>query len=245
MANKAEEFKAQGNTFFQQGNYVEAIKFYTKAIEQQQNHIYYSNRSACHTALGDYQKAIEDADQCIKLDSKWAKGYYRKGNALSFLSRYEEAFDVLQKGNQLDPKDTGIKDKLSEVKQKVTEIKEKAQKMNATPAVAAKLEGNEYYKKGLFPEAVECYSRAHSLATDNKEKVDCLNNRASCHYQLRSFKQTIADSTEVLDLDPTNTKALLRRALSYEALEKFEQAMADMKKITRNLSWYSTSDCCC
>jgi len=232
MANKsAEDFKQQGNTFFSQGNYVEAIKFYTKAIEQQKNHIYYSNRAACHTALGEYQKAIEDADQCISLDPKWAKGYYRKGNALSFLSRYEEAQDILIKGNQLDPKDSGIKDKLNEVKVKVEEMKKKAEKMNATPAVVAKLEGNEHYKKGLFPDAIESYSRAYSLATEDKEKVDCLNNRASCHYQLRSFKQTIADCTEVLDLDPNNAKALLRRGLSYEGLEKIEQAMADMKKL--------------
>jgi len=181
--------------------------------------------------LSDYQKAIEDADQCIKLEPKWAKGYYRKGNALAFMSRYEEAFQVLTQGNQLDPKDAGIKDKLHEVKVKVEEMKQKAEKMNATPAVAAKMEGNELYKKGLFPDAIECYSRAFSLATEDKEKIDCLNNRASCHYQQRSFKQTVADCSEVLDMDPDNTKALLRRGLSYEALEKIDQALADMKKL--------------
>jgi len=231
MASKAEEYKAQGNTFFSQGNYVEAIQWYSKAIESQKNHIYYSNRAACYTALGDYQKAIEDANECINLDAKWAKGYYRKGNALSCLSRYEDALDALTKGNQLDPKDAGIKDKLNEVKQKVEENKKKAEKMNATPAVAAKLEGNDFYKRGLFPDAIECYSRALALSTDDKEKIDCLNNRASCQYQLRSFKQCIADSSDVLEMDPTNTKALLRRALSYEGLEKFEQGLADMKKL--------------
>ena len=229
--SKAEEYKAEGNKFFSSGNYMEAVKCYTKAIEVQQNHIYYSNRSACYTALGEYQKAVEDADQCIKLDPKWAKGYYRRGNALSFLHRYEDAFESLKHGNMLDPKDQGIKDKLNEVKEKVEENKKRAQKMNASPAVAAKLDGNELYKKGLFPDAIEKYSRALSLASDDQEKVDCLNNRASCHYQLRNFKQCIADCGEVLEIDPANSKALLRRGLSNEALEKFEQALEDMKKL--------------
>jgi stress-induced-phosphoprotein 1 len=232
MSNqKAEGFKAEGNKYFSQGNYLEAIKWYTKAIEESPSHIYYSNRSACYTAINELQKAIEDADQCIKLDSKWAKGYYRRGNALALLHRHNEAFDALTRGNQLDPKDQGIKDKLLEVKSIVEENKIKAQKMNATPSVSAKLEGNEYYKKGLFPEAIECYTRSLALATDNQEKIDCLNNRAACQYQLRSFKQVIIDSTEVIDLDPNNVKALLKRGLSYESLEKIDQALEDMRKL--------------
>jgi len=227
----AEKHKTEGNKFFSQGNYIEAIKWYTKAIDELPNHIYYSNRAACYTALGELQKAVEDSEQCIKLDPKWAKGYYRRGNALALLHRHNEALETLQTGNNLDPKDQGIKDKLNEVKKIVEENKIKAQKQNGSPAVLAKLEGNEFYKKGLFPDAIECYSRAIALANDPKEKVDCLNNRAACHYQLRSFKQTISDSTEALELDPNNVKALLKRGLSYEALEKIDQGLEDMKKL--------------
>jgi len=103
--------------------------------------------------------------------------------------------------------------------------------MNGSPAVLAKLEGNDFYKKGLFPDAIESYSRAIALATDPKEKVDSLNNRAACHYQLRSFKQVISDTTEVLDIDPNNVKALLKRGLSFESLEKIDQAFEDMRKL--------------
>lgn len=227
----AEKHKAEGNKFFSQGNYSEAIKWYSKAIGEVPSHIYYSNRSACYTALGEYQKAVDDSDQCIKLDSKWAKGYYRRGNALTFLHRHDEALQALEMGNKLDPKDNGIKDKLNEVKKIVEENKVKAQKMNATPSTAAKLEGNEFYKKGLFPEAIECYSRAYGLAKTSQEKIDALNNRAACQYQLRAFKQVIADSSEVIELDPNNVKALLKRGLSYESLEKIEQGLEDMRHL--------------
>jgi len=232
MSNQnAEKYKAEGNKFFSQGNYAEAIKWYTKAIDESPSHIFYSNRSACYTALGELQKAVEDADQCIKLDPKWAKGYYRKGNALALLHRYNEALEALTVGNKLDPKDSGIKEKLHDVKIIVEENKIKAQKMNATPCITAKLEGNEFFKKALFPDAIESYSRALGLSTTSPEKIDCLNNRAACYYQLRNFKQVITDTTDVLEIDPNNVKALLKRGLSFEALEKIEQGIDDMKKL--------------
>lgn len=233
---KAEEYKIEGNKYFSQGHYPEAIKSYTKAIECQENYIYYSNRSACYSAVGNYQKAIEDADKCISLNSSWTKGYYRKAIALSCLEKYAEALSVLKQGQILDPHDISLNQKIEDI----------TIKMSTTPAGAEKLKGNDFYRQGLFPNAIDCYSRALNLITSQtsqtaetaeksktleKEKIDCLNNRASCHYQIRSFSHCITDSSEVLDIDPNNIKALLRRGLSYESLEKFELALTDLKKI--------------
>jgi tetratricopeptide (TPR) repeat protein len=39
----------------------------------------YSNRAACHTQLGAFAAAIEDAKRCIALEPEWVKGYSRKG----------------------------------------------------------------------------------------------------------------------------------------------------------------------
>jgi hypothetical protein len=41
----------------------------------------YSNRAACHTHLGAFAAAIEDAEMCIALEPAWVKGYLRKGCA--------------------------------------------------------------------------------------------------------------------------------------------------------------------
>jgi hypothetical protein len=44
-------------------------------------HAAYSNRAACHTHLGAFAAAIEDAETCIALEPAWVKGYSRKGCA--------------------------------------------------------------------------------------------------------------------------------------------------------------------
>lgn len=251
MTTQAETQKTEGNKHFAQGEYKKAITCYTEALNLVQSHIYYSNRSACYYALREYQQALTDADACVQMEPTWAKGYYRKAVALMALNQFEEietaiasekldeiktllstnsfdeALKCLKLGAKYDPRDTNIKEKIEHIKQ----IQLRQLQLTATPAVLAKLRGNDFYQRGLFPEAIEAYTQALSLATEPQVSIDCLNNRSCCQYQLRAFKQAVADCSDVLELDPQNVKALLRRGLSYENLEKFELALVDMKKL--------------
>ena len=51
----------------------------------------YSNRAACHTELGAYAAAIEDAERCIALEPTWSKGYSRKGRVELLTKEYAQA----------------------------------------------------------------------------------------------------------------------------------------------------------
>lgn len=42
------------------------------------NYIYHSNRSACHALKGEHSKAKKDAEECIRLNPDFVKGYYRR-----------------------------------------------------------------------------------------------------------------------------------------------------------------------
>mmetsp|Transcript_114813 Transcript_114813/g.161262 ORF Transcript_114813/g.161262 Transcript_114813/m.161262 type:complete len:264 (+) Transcript_114813:52-843(+) len=230
---KGDAFKAEGNKFFSAQQYDKAIASYTKAIEAYpQGHVYFSNRCACYTSLNQLDKALADATRCVELAPQWAKGYYRKGHALALLHQYEKAQEVLQQGAKVDPSNGDIKNRLQEVNALVSADKKKRAKYgNLSKAMAAKEEGNEFYKLGRFPEAIDCYTKGLGHATLDEEKIALLNNRAACRFQERSFRQAIADCSEVLALDPNNTKALLRRGLAYENIEKIDQGLADMKKL--------------
>ena len=54
-------------------------------------HAAYSNRAACHTELGAFATAIEDAERCIALEPAWVKGYTRKGRVELLTEQYAEA----------------------------------------------------------------------------------------------------------------------------------------------------------
>jgi tetratricopeptide (TPR) repeat protein len=46
---------------------------------------FFGNRSYCYDRLGEYSKALQDAEVTIMLVPHWAKGYFRKGRALAGL----------------------------------------------------------------------------------------------------------------------------------------------------------------
>ena len=70
----ANEFKEKGNKALAAGKEKEAVEHYSSAIAlDSSNHVFFSNRSAAYCKLQEYQKALEDANECIKLKPDWSK----------------------------------------------------------------------------------------------------------------------------------------------------------------------------
>lgn len=117
MSADALEWKTKGNTALSSGNNTEAIECYTKAIEcDPTQHVFFSNRSAAYLSNGEAEKALEDADACIKLKPDWAKGYCRRGAALHKSKKYMEAMDAYENGLKHDPSNAACQNGMDEVK---------------------------------------------------------------------------------------------------------------------------------
>jgi stress-induced-phosphoprotein 1 len=52
--------------------------------------------------LEQYELALKDAENCIRLRQNWVKGYFRKGKALIGLKQYQEAIAALKQGLKLE-----------------------------------------------------------------------------------------------------------------------------------------------
>jgi tetratricopeptide (TPR) repeat protein len=87
LKEKAEAKKAEGNVFFKKKDYVGAIRFYTQAINLYPTEVYYSNRAAAYVSLKQWERAKNDADTCIRLNSKFNKGYLHRAKAQANVSR--------------------------------------------------------------------------------------------------------------------------------------------------------------
>ena len=99
----AKDWKDKGNGLVKEKKYKEALDCYTKAIEIDPNDpILYSNRSAMHLNLSEFDEAITDAEKAISLKPDYAKAYLRKGKALEGQQRLQEALDTYKLGLEKD-----------------------------------------------------------------------------------------------------------------------------------------------
>lgn len=87
----ATKLKAAGNIAYGDKSYNDAIELYGKAILCKPDPIFYSNRAACHNALGNWEKVVEDTSAAIALDSEYVKALNRRANAYEHLEKYSEA----------------------------------------------------------------------------------------------------------------------------------------------------------
>lgn len=121
----ADALKAQGNAAFAAGKYDEAVSLFSEAIKlDPHNHVLFSNRSAAQASLQHYDKALEDAKQCVSLKPEWPKGYSRLGAAYHGLEMWGDAIEAYEKGLKLDPASQQLQTALKEA----TEAKAAASK---------------------------------------------------------------------------------------------------------------------
>ncbi|KAJ3312323.1 hypothetical protein HDV04_003216 [Boothiomyces sp. JEL0838] len=92
--------------------------------------------------------------------------------------------------------------------------------------------GNELFKKGQFGDAEQKYSDAiKDLPEGHSLTFILFNNRAAARLKTGDYKGAISDCDLVFNRDPQDVKCLLRRANAWEALEQWEKAKDDYKKI--------------
>ncbi|KAK3815480.1 MAG: hypothetical protein J3Q66DRAFT_284296, partial [Benniella sp.] len=74
LFEEASGYKAQGNQYFGQGNYTEALKYYQLALTTCPN-------AACHIKLKEYQQAIEASNAALDLDPSFTRALQRRAQA--------------------------------------------------------------------------------------------------------------------------------------------------------------------
>lgn len=119
---KAAALKDKGNEQLLKGHYLEAIGFYSDALEYAPtNAIILSNRAQAYMKVENYGLAINDATAAMESDPTYAKAYYRRGSAQYALTHYKDARKDFRKVCQLKPKDRDARAKLQACEKAVKE----------------------------------------------------------------------------------------------------------------------------
>jgi len=187
---------------------------------------FFTNRSNAYFHMKKFEKSYRDAMKSVKLKPNWAKGYYRAGVAALEIGKFEDAMKAFEENMKLDPENKTTSVFYQKAKKGFYKDKDQGEVL--------KLDGNKLFKAGKIEEAVKVYTEALLACSDDEKglqvKADVYCNRAACYRNLYNDKMVIEDCTNCLKIQPRNVKALLRRAQSCEAMEKYDQAAEDYGK---------------
>ncbi|TMW67004.1 hypothetical protein Poli38472_012120 [Pythium oligandrum] len=233
----AEEAKQKGNTFYKAKQFAEAVECYNEAIAKDPTNIaYYSNLAAVRLEMGEYDACIDDCKKAIEVGRSnradyqlIAKVYVRIGNAWvkkgETAENLERAIEAYENA-QVEFRTKDVEKKVKTLQQKLKKAKELAY-IDPEKALAAKNEGNDAFKAGDFPKAVERYSEA--IKRDPTSAV-YYANRAAAYTKLTSFVEAKRDCEKALEIDDKYVKAYSRLGAIQFFMKEFHKARETYEK---------------
>lgn len=182
---------------------------------------------ASNRDLKNKLKELEDANRVIRVDQmlETAQRQENEGD-------YSGSIKSAETGLRMDSDHPQLKALLARVRP-AFERQEKQRKSSLSSIELLKEEGDDCYRNAQFEGAIEVYSRCLDSIDDKSTDLalKCYSNRAACYKQISNFDGIISDTTAVLEVDPANVKALVRRAQAFEAVERYRIALDDVRVV--------------
>ena len=188
----------------------------------EKSHVLYSNRCTAYIALDQYDKAMEDADECVRLQPSWAKGYLRRGSVFFRMNQLERAEQVLKEGLELDPTNDALKKELEAVMNAIAERMARQRE-----SLEAKERAIEAFNEQNYKGAVDLLKKAIKLDPDNHI---FFSNRAAAHMALEQYDRALVDADECIRLQPTWAKGYSRRGAALFRMDKLGPARDAFEK---------------
>ncbi|KAM2990050.1 hypothetical protein FF2_003947 [Malus domestica] len=140
------ELKEKGNECVKKGkkHFSEAIDCYTRAINQQalsdsDTSILFSNRAHVNLLLGNYRRALTDAEEAIKLCPTNLKALYRAAKASFSLNLLSESTSHCENGLKHDPANEELRKLLRQIESKKMEHEQREAQVSKAIAEAKDL----------------------------------------------------------------------------------------------------------
>lgn len=215
----------------------QAIEQYRKDVEATKRGIIagaaIAKNAKSYYRAGDYDRAIKQYTEAIRLDPANTKYHRNRGMAYRKKGDHDRAIQDYTEAIRLDPSYTfayrsrGLAhaDK-GDYDRAIADYTE-AIRLDPTYARAYNSRGNAYDEKGDYDRAIQDYSEAIRLDPDY---ASAYNNRCWQYGLMRRPHEALRDCNESLRLRPDNPATLDSRALAYWLLDEHDKARRDLER---------------
>jgi len=247
----AQAKKSEGNTFFKNKSYPEAIAKYTEAIALDQNDVtFYSNRSACYAALERWQEAADDGRQCIMTDKSFVKGYFRAALGLQKLGNFDAALDAVKRGLGIDSQNADLKRMSREIDEAIRMKKVDALISSAdvqlkdkdyagaykTVDSGLRLDPDNKKLNSLMDKVRPLFEKAEKHRYSNLDPKERIKEQGDEAFKAAKFEDAIKHYSKCLDSISDKSQELAlkcfnNRAACYKQLSNFDCTISDSTSV--------------
>lgn len=177
--NRWESLKEKGNSLFREKKYEEALQYYDKAIDINDNiEVLHSNKGTCLKCLQNYNGAKIEYIKALKINPNNSKNLNRLASVLLILGDLNEANNIQKKALNIEPNNIAFKQQMETINQMIFEEEEikKLLKENELNEIGKKYQS----LNDKFPELMYLKKRYILFLFDNvkyKEAILFLNDQ--------------------------------------------------------------------
>jgi len=117
LSNQA---RLEGNEFFKQHKFPEAVKSYSEAIKRNPtDKVPYTNRATAYVKLGAIPDALKDCEKAIELDPTYVKAYLKKANCHSISKDFVQALETYERALKIEPENQEVINGFQQTRNKI------------------------------------------------------------------------------------------------------------------------------
>ena len=189
-------------------------------------------RSDIHTRLGDYQKAISDLDDAIRLKPDYEEALLARAELYLKRNDPEKAFVDVNRCIEIGPSNVRARLLRSQILMQSKRYEEALSDLNAITALDpdAELSGLKVTilaDAKRYKEAIELLDNVLAHAPNN---VDYLEQKARISILQRRFGEALGLLGRALALRPDNPSLLIGRSETLRRLSRYEEALTDLER---------------
>jgi tetratricopeptide (TPR) repeat protein len=212
----------------------DAIEQVNKPITALDQSIVYLYRGISYGYKGDYDQAITDFNQAIKLRPDFAAAYSGRGVSYSYKGDYDQAITDFNQAIKLRPdfaaaynnRGNVYRDK-GDYEQAITDFNQ-AIKLRSDFAEAYNNRGTAYSYQGDYDQAITDFNQAIKLKPDYANAY--YNRGAIYRGDKGDYEQAITDFNQAIKLRPNFAEAYHDRGNIYRDKGDYEQAITDFNQ---------------
>src|ERR1700687_2511168 len=195
--------------------------------------VVFNNRGNTYLAKGDFDRAVADYEQAIRLDPNYTIAFNGRGTAYQAKGEFDHAIADYTEAIRLDPtyilafNNRGLAYSNQDDYDHAIADFDQVTQLDPNNTIAFNKRGNAYLAKGDLDHALADYTEV--IRQDSKDAI-AFNNRGNAYLAKGDIDRAIADYNEAIRLDPDECGTHLNRGTANFYSGSLSKAQTDFSR---------------